>query len=234
MIWSGFILGFLGSFHCVGMCGPIAFMLPVNHENRTEKAVQISFYHIGRLISYALIGILFGLLGRSFDIFGLQQQLSIVIGIIMIILVFVRYFSGMNFTLLKPLYKLVSQLKSAMGTTFKKKSLDAFLTMGFLNGLLPCGLVYMALFGALGTAGAYDGAIYMLFFGLGTVPLMTATVYLKDFLSVKVKTRMRKAVPIMVIGIGILFIIKGLGLGIPYLSPQQIYLLNGSQIECHN
>lgn len=234
MIWSGFILGFLGSFHCVGMCGPIAFMLPVSHDQPKRKALQVSFYHIGRLIAYSLIGMLFGILGRSFDIFGLQQHLSIAVGIIMIVLVVATYSSGMNFTLLKPLFGLVSKLKSGMGATFKKKSLDAFITMGFLNGLLPCGLVYMALFGALGTAGAFDGAAYMLFFGLGTVPLMTATVYLKGFLSTSIKSWMRKAVPVLVICIGILFIVRGLGLGIPYVSPEQVITVNGSQIECHN
>lgn len=234
MLWSGFILGLLGSFHCVGMCGPIAFMLPVAHDKPGLKAMQVSVYHAGRLFSYALIGALFGILGRSFDIFGLQQQLSIAVGVIMIFLVIVTYFSGMNLTVTKPLYKLVSKLKSAMGATFKKKSMDAFFTMGFLNGLLPCGLVYMAVFGALGSAAAYEGAIYMVFFGLGTVPLMTAAVYLNNFLSTGIKSVMRKAVPVVVVVIGVLFIIRGLGLGIPYMSPQQSGPMNTASIECHD
>ncbi len=234
MILSGFILGLLGSFHCVGMCGPIVFMLPVSHDQPRLKALQVSVYHVGRLFSYALIGGLFGLLGRSFDIFGLQQQLSIAVGVLMIVMVIVTYFSGMNFTLTRPLYKLVGKLKSAMGATFKKKSMDAFFTMGFLNGLLPCGLVYTAVFGALGSASVYEGAFYMVFFGLGTVPLMTAAVYVNNFLSNGIKAVMKRAVPVVVIVIGVLFIVRGLGLGIPYMSPQQSDPMNTASIECHD
>ena len=87
MLWSALIFGLLGSFHCVGMCGPIAFMLPVDRSNSTNKIFQIFTYHFGRLLAYALIGLFFGLVGKSLYIFGLQQQLSIFIGILMIIAV---------------------------------------------------------------------------------------------------------------------------------------------------
>ena len=76
MIYSALLLGFLGSLHCIGMCGPIAFMLPVDHKNSSKKVAQVGLYHIGRIISYSIIGLIFGLLGKSLYIFGLQQQLS--------------------------------------------------------------------------------------------------------------------------------------------------------------
>ncbi|GAK93387.1 heavy-metal-associated domain (N-terminus) and membrane-bounded cytochrome biogenesis CycZ-like domain [Nonlabens ulvanivorans] len=233
MLWSGFILGLLGSFHCMGMCGPIAFLLPVNHKNPTQKAFQVSIYHAGRLFAYGLIGFLLGLLGKSFDLFGWQQQLSIAVGVAMIVMVITTYFIGMNFTVTKPLYRLVGKLKSAMGKELKKKTYDAFFTMGFLNGLLPCGLVYMAVIGAVGSGNALEGAAYMMFFGLGTVPLMTAAVYLGNVISIKVKTFMKKAVPVFVILIGLLFIVRGLGLGIPYLSPKNMKNQQSAQQSCH-
>ena len=86
---SALIFGLLGSFHCVGMCGPIAFLLPVDHKNNLKKLGQISLYHFGRISSYALIGILFGLLGKSFRLFGLQQQLSILVGVLMILVILI-------------------------------------------------------------------------------------------------------------------------------------------------
>lgn len=233
MLWSGFILGLLGSFHCMGMCGPIAFLLPVEHKKPTKKALQVSVYHAGRLFAYGLIGLLLGLVGKSFDLFGLQQQLSIVVGAAMIVMVVITYYIGMNFTVTKPLYRLVGKLKSAMGKEIKKKTFDAFFTMGFLNGLLPCGLVYMAVIGAIGSGNAMEGAVYMMFFGLGTVPLMTAAVYLGNVISLKVKSAMKKAVPVFVIGIGVLFIIRGLGLGIPYLSPKDMSNQQTAQESCH-
>ncbi|WP_438961343.1 sulfite exporter TauE/SafE family protein [Nonlabens sp.] len=233
MLWSGFILGLLGSFHCMGMCGPIAFLLPVEHKKPAKKALQVSVYHSGRLFAYGLIGLLLGLVGKSFDLFGLQQQLSIIVGAAMIIMVVITYYIGMNFTVTQPLYRLVGKLKSAMGKELKKKTFDAFFTMGFLNGLLPCGLVYMAVIGAIGAGNAAEGAVYMMFFGLGTVPLMTAAVYLGNVISLKVKAAMKKAVPVFVIAIGVLFIVRGLGLGIPYLSPKNMSNQQTAQESCH-
>ena len=114
MLWAGFILGLLGSLHCIGMCGPIAFMLPVDRNNSGKRASQISTYHLGRLLAYSSIGILFGLIGRSLKLFGFQQQLSIVIGALMIVIVILPYGRFRNNTLSKPLFLFVSRLKSGI------------------------------------------------------------------------------------------------------------------------
>ncbi|MFD1614859.1 sulfite exporter TauE/SafE family protein [Gelatiniphilus marinus] len=233
MLWSALILGLLGSFHCIGMCGPIAFMLPVNRSNSTKKVIQISLYHFGRLLAYSIIGLVFGLVGKSLYIFGLQQQLSIVIGALMIVIVLipVQTFNKYNFS--KPVYNIISKVKSALGKALKKKTADTFLTIGFLNGFLPCGLVYMAVFASITTANALQGSLYMLLFGLGTVPLMTSAIYLGKFLNTSVKQRIQKVIPVFVVVIGLLFIIRGLGLGIPYLSPAPITETVSSAIGCH-
>ena len=233
MLWSAFILGLLGSFHCVGMCGPIAFMLPVDRTNSFRKITQIFTYHFGRLLAYSIIGLFFGLVGKSLYIFGFQQQLSIAIGVLMIIVVLIPVpaFNRYNFS--KPVYNIISKVKSSLGKALKKKTADTFLTIGFLNGFLPCGLVYMAVFASLAMQSTTQGSLYMVLFGLGTIPLMTTAIYIGKFLNIKAKQRIQKAIPVFVIIIGLLFIIRGLGLDIPYLSPAPITEIATGQIECH-
>ena len=233
MLVSAFILGLLGSFHCLGMCGPIAFMLPVDRSNTVKKITQIAIYHFGRLLAYSIIGLIFGLIGKSLYIFGFQQQLSIIIGVLMILVVLIpqQTFNKYNFS--RPVYRLISKVKSALGSAMKKKSMDTFLTIGFLNGFLPCGLVYMALFAAIAGGNALNGILYMAVFGLGTIPLMTTAIYFSQFLKGKARQRIQKAIPVFVILIGALFILRGLGLGIPYLSPAPVYEMVSNGVDCH-
>ncbi|MGW1455806.1 sulfite exporter TauE/SafE family protein [Salegentibacter agarivorans] len=230
---SALIFGLLGSFHCVGMCGPIAFLLPVDHKNNLKKLGQISLYHFGRISSYALIGILFGLLGKSFRLFGLQQQLSILLGVLMILVILIPYKKFSKYNGSKFIFKIVSKVKSNLGKQLKQKSPDTFYTIGFLNGFLPCGLVYMAVFGAIASGTALEGSLYMALFGLGTVPLMTAAIYLGNFINLNLKSKIRKAVPVFVVIMGLLFILRGMGLGIPYLSPMEIIPEITAAQSCH-
>ncbi len=232
MLLSALLFGLLGSFHCIGMCGPIAFMLPVDRSNTFRKVSQIFLYHLGRIITYSLIGLLFGLLGKSFYLFNLQQQLSVFIGVLMIVVVLIPYKTFNKYNLSKPLYSFISKVKSALGKELKKKTPDTFLTIGFLNGFLPCGLVYMALFGALASGDAWQGSLYMAVFGLGTIPLMTTAIYFGNFLTGKVRRYITKAIPVIVILMGLLFILRGLGLGIPFLSPPPVSQEVSADYEC--
>ncbi|MEP2281531.1 sulfite exporter TauE/SafE family protein [Maribacter sp.] len=234
MLLSALILGLMGSLHCVGMCGPIAFMLPVDRTNNYKKFGQIFIYHFGRLMAYGLIGLVFGLLGKGLSIFGIQQKLSIGIGIIMILIVLIPYKTFNKYNLSKPIYKVISKVKNQLGKELKKKSPDTFLTIGFLNGFLPCGLVYMALFGSIAMGDALQGSLYMMLFGVGTLPLMTVAIYFSNLLKGGIRQKVQKAIPVFVIIIGALFILRGLGLGIPYVSPAPVTQLVSSAIECHN
>lgn len=233
MLWTAFIFGLLGSFHCVGMCGPIAFLLPVDRNNPYKKAGQIFLYHFGRIFSYSILGLIFGLIGKSLNLFGFQQQLSIAIGVLMILVIAIpqKTFNKYNFS--QPIYRVVGRVKSALGKELKKRTPDTFLTIGFLNGFLPCGLVYMAIFGAIASGNTLQGTLYMAIFGLGTAPLMTATIYIGNFLNVRMRQKLRKAVPVFVIVIGFLFILRGMGLGIPYLSPKPVLDKVEANVECH-
>jgi len=232
MLLSALLFGLLGSFHCIGMCGPIAFILPVDRSNTIKKVSQIFLYHFGRIITYSLIGLLFGLLGKSFYLFNLQQQLSIFIGVLMIVIVVIPYKTFNKYNLSKPLYRVISKVKSALGKELKNKTPDTFLTIGFLNGFLPCGLVYMALFGAIATGDAWQGSLYMAVFGLGTIPLMTTAIYFGNFLTGKVRRYITKAIPVIVVLMGLLFILRGMGLGIPFLSPPPVSQEVSAEYEC--
>jgi sulfite exporter TauE/SafE len=210
------------------MCGPIAFVLPVNKNNKLQTALGTTLYHLGRILSYSIIGLLFGLLGKGLYLAGFQQRLSILIGVLMILIVLIPTKFLNKFHLTRPLYQIIGKVKSKLGLYLKKSSLKALFSIGFFNGFLPCGLVYMALLGAISTGDLLDGATYMAVFGLGTIPLMTGAVYLGNFLKVSVRNKIQKAIPIFVIIIGLLFILRGLGLGIPYVSPADTKLLISS------
>ncbi|MES2486074.1 MAG: sulfite exporter TauE/SafE family protein [Bacteroidota bacterium] len=232
MLYSALLLGLLSSLHCIGMCGPIAMMLPVDHKNPAKKAAQILLYHVGRLTAYSVLGLVFGVLGRSFYVAGMQQHLSIVAGVVMISIIIVpeRIFSKYNFS--KPVYRIISKLKTGLGSQFKKRTNKALFITGLLNGFLPCGLVYAALFGALAMQNIALGTVYMLFYGLGTIPLMSAVVYTWNFLKAPWRNTLVKVVPYAAVFIGLLFILRGLGLAIPYVSPGGISLFVTGTPHC--
>ncbi len=233
MLYTALIFGLISSFHCIGMCGPIAMMLPVDRSNQAKKTSQIITYHIGRLSAYAIIGLVFGLLGRGLYLAGFQQKLSIFIGVAMILIILIpeKVFAKYNFS--KPVFKLISKIKTTLGSQFKNKSYKSLFTIGLLNGFLPCGMVYVALFGAIAMQNEFYGVLYMILFGLGTVPMMSSVVYLNTFLTIPVRNKIQKIIPYVAVIIGILFIFRGLGLGIPYLSPSDTSLFVQSTPNCH-
>jgi uncharacterized protein len=233
MLYSAFIFGLISSFHCIGMCGPIAMMLPVERNNPVKKTLQIITYQLGRLTAYGSIGLLFGLLGKGFFLAGIQQQLSVFIGIAMILIILIpeRIFARYNFS--KPVYRWISKMKQSLGSHFKNKSFKSLYIIGLLNGFLPCGMVYVALFGAIAMQSASYGVFYMMLFGLGTVPLMSSVVYMNSFLTVRMRNKIQKVIPYVGVAIGILFILRGLGLGIPYISPSNMNLFIQAKADCH-
>jgi sulfite exporter TauE/SafE len=215
------------------MCGPIAMMLPVDRNNPAKKASQILTYHLGRLTAYGTIGLIFGLVGKGFFMAGIQQNLSIFIGVAMIAVILIpeNIFSKYNFS--KPMFKLISKIKSTLGSKFKNKSYKSLFIIGLLNGILPCGMVYVALFGAIAMQSESLGVLYMVLFGLGTVPMMSSVIYINSFLTVPVRNRIQKVIPYVAVLIGVLFILRGLGLGIPYVSPSNMSLFVQETPNCH-
>ena len=151
----------------------------------------------------------------------------------MILIVLIHYPTISKYNFSKPIYSILAKVKNQLGKELKKKSPDTFLTIGFLNGFLPCGLVYMALFGSMATASPWLGAFFMVLFGMGTIPLMTTAVYFGSMLKGAAKKSVQRLIPVFVILIGLLFILRGMGLGIPYISPAPVTEVVSSAIECH-
>lgn len=233
MLYTAFIFGLISSLHCIGMCGPIAMMLPVDRDKPAKKVTQIITYHVGRLTAYGIVGLIFGLVGKGFFLAGIQQNLSIFIGIMIITVVLLPEKSFANYNFSKPIFRIISKVKQQLGSQFKNKSYKSLFTIGLLNGFLPCGMVYVALFGSIAMQSASLGVLYMILFGLGTVPMMSAVVYMNSFITLPIRNKIQKAIPYVAVLIGILFILRGLGLGIPFVSPSNLSLFIQAKPNCH-
>jgi len=228
IIITAFLLGIAGSFHCVGMCGPIALAVPIKDRTTLSRISSILFYNSGRIITYSLLGLFFGFVGKSFVIAGWQQGLSIGVGMLILLGLALGYFRvSFNIPFVSRGF---SFIRNQLGASLRQKTYRANWMIGILNGLLPCGLVYAALAGAIATGSAPKGTLFMAFFGLGTVPLMMALQFFKGLISVNVRNLMRKSVPVYVALLACVLILRGLNLGIPYLSPE----LSKTEVKAHN
>ncbi|WKW46656.1 sulfite exporter TauE/SafE family protein [Myroides sp. JBRI-B21084] len=225
-------LGLLASLHCVAMCGPIAMALPVHQFNAAKKTVLILLYHLGRIFVYTLLGVFFGTLGKGLFLAGLQQKTSVILGVLLIISVFLFYIKGgtngaLNFNLAG-----YAKFKSLFGTYIQKRNPLSLFVLGVLNGLLPCAMVYMALFGATATQGGLYGGLFMFWYGLGTIPLLTVLIWLSSWVNKNFKNKLQKAIPVFLLLTGCLLIVRGLGLAIPYVSPSTLQLFITSNPQC--
>ena len=222
MLWAGFLFGLLGSFHCVGMCGAIALALPgpTAGASRLRYVAGRLLYNLGRATTYATLGAGAGLLGQGLRLAGAQQGLSIASGVLILLLVAVpeRYTAGLAGML--GFGRPLAWVKATLGRLFQRASGPAMFATGLLNGLLPCGLVYLALAGALSAPGVAGAAAYMAQFGLGTLPLMLGLSLSGQLVPLAWRGRLRRAVPYAASMLAVLFIVRGLGLGIPYVSPR--------------
>jgi sulfite exporter TauE/SafE len=231
-VWAGFGMGLLGSFHCAGMCGPIALSLPFSTNNQYSHLTGNVLYQLGRVTTYGIIGFIFGFIGRGFSLAGIQQPLSIGIGILMILLVLLPklFNTHQSPSILK---NVILGVKKSLAKYLHKRGYFALYTTGVLNGFLPCGLVYMALLGAIGIGSPMQSGLFMVFFGLGTFPMMFGIALTGKFISLKWRRLFNKAVPYFIVILGIIFILRGLGIGIKYLSPSDGALQIQQTEECH-
>jgi hypothetical protein len=229
------LLGLVSSLHCVGMCGPIALMIPHAFGGQQATVFQrirsILLYNVGRTITYMLYGLVFGLIGKSFSWFGWQQQLSIGLGVL-ILLALVGMYAGGGALSSRLTGAVFGRIRGWFGQLLGKKTAASLFGVGMLNGVLPCGMVYLALAGAWATGSALEGSAFMGLFGLGTIPAMGMLSYFGSMLSMQVRRRTRALFPLMMGLMAVLLIVRGLNLGIPFLSPEAP--VSASQtISCH-
>ena len=216
---SALLLGLMGSFHCAGMCGPIAIALPLHGNRLPQKIYGGVLYNLGRTLTYGVMGAVFGLLGQGVRMIGFQQKVSIIMGAIMIISVFFPALFKNQYNADKSRISWVGKLKSTIARMFAIRSFSSLFFIGLANGLLPCGLVYIAIAGAIGTGEVVYGSLYMLMFGLGTIPMMLSIAIAGNVLSLAIRNKINRLIPVLVVIVGVFFILRGLSLGIPFLSP---------------
>lgn len=213
--WTAFVLGLVGSLHCAGMCGPLALALPAGRRSGAGYVAGRLVYNLGRIVTYCALGIGFGLLGRTLLLAGIQRWVSIGLGVALL----AGLLTSRKLALWRPVLALVERLKHRMAALLRRHSLASLGMLGLLNGLLPCGLVYVACAGATATGGIVSGAGYMTAFGAGTVPLMLAIGLSGKLVPFTLRLKLRKAIPVSVLLLAALLVLRGMGLGIPYLSP---------------
>jgi sulfite exporter TauE/SafE len=222
-------LGFLGSFHCIGMCGPIAMTIPVKRTSHFSVISGSLIYNAGRIITYASLGLLFGILGKGFMLAGWQSFLSIALGISILLLLFIPNLSVIPVQV-GFLVSFIGKLKLKIRSLFGVHNNRSLFIIGLLNGLLPCGLVYLGIIGALSTGDTFKGALFMIGFGLGTLPAMLSITFIRDYIGIRFRNSVRRMVPLFVAMMAVMLILRGMNLGIPYVSPAAA---SNAGVKCH-
>ncbi|MBK7122455.1 MAG: sulfite exporter TauE/SafE family protein [Chitinophagaceae bacterium] len=224
-----FSIGIVGSFHCVGMCGPLALSLPLSQNSLMAKFSGALLYNAGRIVTYSAFGLVFGLIGQTAALFGFQQWLSIVAGAIILLFIIMPKKYTINRMVSGKATSFFTGLRNRLGLLFTKKNNSSLFVIGLLNGLLPCGLVYMAVAGAIAAGDVFSSVMFMASFGLGTLPVMWSIAFFGNYIGVSVRQKIRRAYPFMMALMACLLILRGMGLGIPYVSPE----LNTQKTEVH-
>jgi len=233
MFLTAFAIGALGSFHCIGMCGPIALSVPMGGKTGWAGIIRGLAYNFGRVATYALLGLIVGFLGKQLMFGSFQQGLSIAVGVLIIAFLILPKSITKKVDPTSKFARLFLKLKGAFQGIFKSKTPVGPLVLGLINGLLPCGLVYVGLAGALAMADPLQSAAFMATFGLGTVPMMITVILAGDLISLQWRAKVRKLMPVMFAIMGALFILRGMNLGIPYVSPNMEVTEVGGTPSCH-
>lgn len=221
---SMLFLGIGGSLHCLGMCGPLVMAVPFPKNRKTNGTKSLYFF--GKAIAYGLLGILVGMLGLK-AIWGESQRfISVFAGLLVILMVVFPLIKPKigKFRFQKSFQKIFQQIK-------ENPKWYHFFQLGFLNGLLPCGMVYMALTVALAAGNPVKSFFGMLIFGFGTTPILWMIAVLKTSLKIDLRKKLKPITTSLSILVGILLILRGLNLGIPYISPK---LDTSAEVEMHH
>lgn len=219
LLLTGFLLGLTSNLHCIGMCGPIAMAIPVNRNSNWSILGGIFQYNTGRILTYSILGAFVGSIGITVQTFGILQWISIASGIFLILFAWRKWFSFKwmaNF----PSSGLRNITGKGMSKVLASDSSLKLTMLGMLNGLLPCGMVYVALMNALLAGNPVSSAYTMIVFGIGTLPAMIAVGFAANRIGIEMRQRLNKVVPYLLTIVGLLVVLRGMNLDIPYISPK--------------
>jgi len=218
-IVTGFILGISSSLHCIGMCGPIAMALPLNRKSNTTILSGALQYNLGRVFTYAILGIIAGSIGLTVNTFGVLQWATIFAGVLLILFAWRKLLSRVSW-LHAPNFFLTSKLNGALGKVIRSKNPMKLSFLGALNGLFPCGMVYAALLNAILAGSPMASSVAMISFGIGTLPAMIFVSFAMGKVSAERQKSFKRALPYILSVVGVIIILRGMNLNIPYISPK--------------
>lgn len=213
-------LGFLGSLHCIGMCGPLTLAVPSSASSRWKFFLERLVFTAGRVTTYAVLGALLGMFGSKLFLAGVQQNISVILGITILVTIVLPLSLKSRLQKFSPLEKIYAVIKRRFSSLMKRRGSIALFLMGMMNGLLPCGLVYTALLGATAVADPGRSALFMSLFGVGTAPALIAVSLAGKLISLKFRPLFSRVVPFLSIALAIILILRGMNLGIPLVSPK--------------
>jgi sulfite exporter TauE/SafE len=206
---SAFTLGLLGSFHCAGMCGPIALMLPKSSGSKGQVVAGRFIYNAGRVFTYIIIGLFFGMLGLAIAMRGFQRELSVLTGVIIAVSVVLSAGRKERIKAYTEPNRYTGTIRKYLKKLFSIKSYFSLFLIGALNGLLPCGFVYLAIAGAASTGSIAGGMFYMSLFGLGTFPIMMMITLASNYAGLRFRKIFTKVSPIIAIALAFFLIYRG-------------------------
>lgn len=213
--WTAILLGLGGSLHCVGMCGPLMLSVPMDRRTRLAVLGSSLQYQLGRVAAYALIGSLFGLLGTGAVVAGVQRWLALAGGAVLIALAILQWRHGNSPIQLQMLERPLRWLRQKIGGLLRSDRWYATAGVGFLNGFIPCGLVYVAVLGAMTQAHWLEGALFMALFGLGTVPMLLGVMWLGGIAKPRFRHYFQFITPVLLLIGGALLLFRGLEITFP-------------------
>lgn len=230
MLWTALTLGFLGSLHCLGMCGPLVMAIPSTGKTNLETAANVTGYHTSRLAAYALLGILPGVIGAGLHVTAAQQWISIIVGILFLVGCVISLRGQLRISI-----GWVDRASNAIQNLFfrysRSGSRSHLLGLGFLNGLIPCGMVYMAMAAALGTGSVTGSMLFMIAFGAGTVPIFFGLAFIQSRKVLNLRPYLIKLIPVSLAILGVIFLWRGLAITVP--ADLSILKEMGWSVMCH-
>jgi sulfite exporter TauE/SafE len=209
LYFSALTLGFLGSFHCAGMCGPIALMLPKSSGSRAKVLTGRFIYNSGRAFTYIIIGLFFGMLGLAIAMRGFQRELSVLTGVIIAVTVILSAGRKERTAAYTEPSRYTLTIRHYLKKLFSIKSRFSLFLIGALNGLLPCGFVYLAVAGAASTGSMAGGMLYMSLFGLGTFPIMMMLTLAANYAGLRFRKVFTKLSPLIALALALFLIYRG-------------------------
>lgn len=207
-LWTALVVGFFGSFHCIGMCGPLALALPGNSGSLLRLVSGKLLYNLGRITTYTLLGAVIGIAGHSIAISGYQKLLSVLLGVSFVLYVLIRQ-TGVRFARFPSIDSLYRRVQNFIGRQYRKRGESTLFTIGVLNGFLPCGFVWLGLAGAATTGTVPESALYMTLFGVGTLPAMFAVSMAPHLIRPSFRLRIARLLPLFTLLLGLFLIWRG-------------------------